>query len=304
MEKDDEIKGEGNSYDFGARMHDPRVGRWLSGDPAANLFPDESPYLYSGNNPIYFVDPNGKWKVKWKDNNDHTNGIVFEAEKGDNLSVLADQMGIPYQQLLDENFGGKDFTLDNPLNGGEWLRQKDLPGVEVLKNINTLLKENKSDEGYNCAAFCVFAVDGEMEGWLQPDDMTKELLENYKNVKNESDAQIGDIVTFENSFEDFWTTYEGEAEVQGLSKEDVKASYNKSIAGVPSHFSVVLLKSPDGSEVQSLIQKAGITPVEVFNCGIEDQKTTDSFRDNMVTEKPASINNEHETPIYRKEEKK
>src|SRR5690554_3372538 len=30
--KDNEIKGEGNSYDFGNRMHDPRVGRFMSRD--------------------------------------------------------------------------------------------------------------------------------------------------------------------------------------------------------------------------------------------------------------------------------
>ena len=59
-EKDDELKGSGNSYDFGARLYDPRVGRWLSTDPLADKYPSESSYEAMGNNPIVFVDPDGK----------------------------------------------------------------------------------------------------------------------------------------------------------------------------------------------------------------------------------------------------
>jgi RHS repeat-associated protein len=58
-EKDDELKGSGNSYDFGARLYDSRVGRWLSMDPLAAQFADMSPYNAMGNNPINLVDPDG-----------------------------------------------------------------------------------------------------------------------------------------------------------------------------------------------------------------------------------------------------
>jgi len=60
MEKDDEIKGDGNSLDFGARIYDPRVGRWLSLDPAADEYPSLSPYNYVSNSPLVMIDPDGR----------------------------------------------------------------------------------------------------------------------------------------------------------------------------------------------------------------------------------------------------
>jgi RHS repeat-associated protein len=63
MEKDEEFKGEGNSYDFGARLFDPRIGRWFAKDPNAKDYPYMSTYAYSLNSPIYTKDPNGKWAV-------------------------------------------------------------------------------------------------------------------------------------------------------------------------------------------------------------------------------------------------
>jgi len=60
MEKDDEFKGEGNSYDFGARMYDSRIGRFLSVDPRTNEFPHIAPYVFAGNKPINHIDFGGE----------------------------------------------------------------------------------------------------------------------------------------------------------------------------------------------------------------------------------------------------
>lgn len=59
MEKDDEVKGSGNSYDFGARIQDPRLGRWLSVDNAFKKYPDLSPYNFGLNNPVRYQDFDG-----------------------------------------------------------------------------------------------------------------------------------------------------------------------------------------------------------------------------------------------------
>ena len=58
-EKDNEIKGSGNSYSTFFRKYDPRIGRWLSPDPLSNDFPWQSPYVGMDNNPILFNDPFG-----------------------------------------------------------------------------------------------------------------------------------------------------------------------------------------------------------------------------------------------------
>src|ERR1035437_4255527 len=60
-EKDDEVKGNGNSYDFGSRIYDPRLGRWLSVDPLAQKYPAISPYVFCLNNPMRYIDMDGKW---------------------------------------------------------------------------------------------------------------------------------------------------------------------------------------------------------------------------------------------------
>jgi RHS repeat-associated protein len=50
----------GDCYDFGARMYNPRLGRWMSCDPYSKKYPHASPFAFSLNTPIGAKDPDGK----------------------------------------------------------------------------------------------------------------------------------------------------------------------------------------------------------------------------------------------------
>ena len=59
QEKDNEIKGEGNSINYKYRMHDPRLGRFFAVDPLASKYPWNSTYAFSENKVIAWIELEG-----------------------------------------------------------------------------------------------------------------------------------------------------------------------------------------------------------------------------------------------------
>jgi len=70
-EHDSEAKGWQNQIDYGMRVYDPRLGRFLSVDPLASAYPWNSTYSFSENDPINFIDLDGaeKGDPPYKKNN-------------------------------------------------------------------------------------------------------------------------------------------------------------------------------------------------------------------------------------------
>ena len=51
-------------YDYGARLYDPAAAFWTSPDPLCEKYYNISPYAFCNNNPVTFIDPDGrKWKT-------------------------------------------------------------------------------------------------------------------------------------------------------------------------------------------------------------------------------------------------
>ncbi|RYG50322.1 MAG: hypothetical protein EOO01_10970, partial [Chitinophagaceae bacterium] len=67
QEKDDEVKGEGNSLDYEFRMHDPRVGRFLSVDPLFKSYPQNSSYAFGQNRVIDGIEIEGLEYLNYND---------------------------------------------------------------------------------------------------------------------------------------------------------------------------------------------------------------------------------------------
>jgi len=90
-ENDNDVKGEGNQQDYGMRIYDPRVGRFLSVDPLTKSFPWYTPYQFAGNKPILCIDLDGAEDVTYYTIHNYKTGKTQQSTI-DNLKI---NKGVP-----------------------------------------------------------------------------------------------------------------------------------------------------------------------------------------------------------------
>jgi RHS repeat-associated protein len=59
-ENDQDMSSDGLPQDYGMRIYEPRLGRWLSLDPLQSKYPSLTPYNFVANSTLNAVDPDGK----------------------------------------------------------------------------------------------------------------------------------------------------------------------------------------------------------------------------------------------------
>ena len=123
--KDEQIAG--GALDYGARIYSSKIGRWMSTDPLFMKYPNLSSYNYVANNPLKFIDPDGKKVVLYN--------------KEDQARVL---------KYLDDQFGSGIFSFNK--NGVLKMNNKTLKNampnfnqeqIDMAKGFKDLIKGEK-----------------------------------------------------------------------------------------------------------------------------------------------------------------
>jgi RHS repeat-associated protein len=143
-EKIDEIAGAGNTIDFGARIYDSRIGRFKSIDPLAHKYPSLSPYCFVANNPIYYVDPDGReiWIAFDVTNKDGSTSIQKVQYKGGKL------YGTDGKAYTGGNaYATKVQTDLNQLSKDDATLKGRIGTLDKSKNIHTIGKTASADDG-------------------------------------------------------------------------------------------------------------------------------------------------------------
>ncbi|MFT5336391.1 MAG: RHS repeat-associated protein [Luteibaculaceae bacterium] len=126
QEKDDEIKGVGNSVNYKYRMHDTRLGRFFAVDPLAPKYAHNSPYAFSENRVIDGVELEGlEWSSSKSTNSDGTTvikltidlkvknntGTIGNGIDTDEFLIGANKIKTSTEALLSKTEGGVKYEV-------------------------------------------------------------------------------------------------------------------------------------------------------------------------------------------------
>ncbi len=161
-ETDNEVNGAGNSLDFGARIYDSRLGRWSSIDPLQAKYPFLSPYIFAAENPILFIDKEGKENVVYIVNVPNAKGEKVMTDIA--LQAYIDKAN-EFMKSDKNGVGAKTtFVLYDPSTMKE-MKRENMDKTDGVILVGSVLDVKKYDETHKLSEKAGTDAKNDIKGW-------------------------------------------------------------------------------------------------------------------------------------------
>ncbi len=206
-----------NTYDYGARQHDPILARWDRMDPHCESYYPHSPFNYCVNNPVNVIDPDGKdgYLIIWAssdgqyghaafavDNHDFDNTTLAPCpESNGTLTVYDlfpqgdyDVFDAIFDTSVPASYEGESYKLDDIKKNGTVREDKKPDGIIRLKGnksdneLKTIMEnlqdvhKNYKGQSWNCSTYAREGVRAATGTEVKGEETSKGIFSDYNYV--------------------------------------------------------------------------------------------------------------------------